>query len=176
MRFFMGLFIGLVACGGSSSGLGVNGEVSECGGFGLSGPAGPPIPQETGHAYSECADDVIEWSHDSSSQTLSFLNKGVFLNCCGDHAISVALESGVYVITESDEPESGDARCGCMCMFDYAVDIPNLSGDSVDIKVQRNITDASPALSVIWEGSLDLTQGSGQEMIEEDAGWCDEGE
>ena len=161
----------LIACSTNIGDLGVNGAVSECGGFSSSpkGPSGPD--QDTGSSESYCADDVMSWAYDASEQTLSVLNKGVFLNCCGERAISVTQEDGTYVLTEQDQPEDGDLRCSCMCMFDYAVDVPDLAEGSIDVKLVRAIDDA---ISTIWEGSLDLSEGSGEVLIEEDAGWCEE--
>lgn len=147
-----------------------NGVVSDCGGFAEDRSA------DTGGAY--CGDDAFVWSYDSTTETLSLVNTNVFLNCCGVHSMTVIEDSstGGYVWTEIDDPEVYDgeeARCGCMCMYDYSVEIPSVTEGTVALQIDRSVSDNTPADWTAWSGTLDLTAGSGEEIIEADAGWCD---
>jgi len=170
---FLALLSLSAGCGGTKD-LGTNGQVSDCGGFPQASEKSVPPPSEEDE---DCGDDTLEWSYDSASETVSLLNKGVFLNCCGTHSVTVDLEEAVYVVTEVDDPESdglNDLRCGCMCSFDYSVEVPDIAEGDFVMRIVRSVSDQTPAVWTAWEGTLDLTQGSGEELIEAQVGWCDD--
>jgi hypothetical protein len=161
----------LFACKITIDDVGINGEVSECGGFGEEAPKGPPSPtqEDTGYADPYCVDDLLSWTYDAEAQTLSVLNTGVFLNCCGVRGISVTQEDGVYVLTEKDEAEAGGDRCGCECVYDFKVDLPDLSEENITMKLVRAV-DASSW--ILWQGRLNLSDGTGEVMIQARTGDC----
>jgi hypothetical protein len=140
--------------------------VSECGGFAAA-------DDDTG--LEVCSDERLLWSYDAASKTVDFVNEGVWLNCCGSHSIAVFMEAGgVYVLSETDEPDEGDDRCLCMCFFDYGVSLPDISVGTLALRLVRHIPDNEPSSWSVWEGSIDLSLGSGEVLIEESVGsGCD---
>ena len=83
-------------------------------------------------------------------------------------------EGGVYVLSETDEPDEGDDRCLCMCFFDYGVSLPDISVGSLALRLVRHIPDNEPSSWSVWEGSIDLSLGTGEVLIEESVGsGCD---
>lgn len=146
------------------AGIGMNPEVSECGGF----VAAAKVPADE----SECGTDVLQWSVDPETGVISFVNAGVELNCCGIHSITVTREGDVFVITEIDEPESVDGRCFCTCLFDFAVDMPGVDTTSISVRIDRVISDQATPVTTAWEGEIDLTPGEGEVVIEENVGLC----
>jgi len=121
-----------------------------------------------------CDAEVLLWSYDSETATLSLADNRIFLNCCGDHSMVVTEEEGVYLVTETDAPEFGDARCGCMCVFDFSVEVQEVAMGVIDIKLVRDVTDSETGAEVIYEGSLDLADGSGSVIVDETdvEPWC----
>jgi hypothetical protein len=99
----------------------------------------------------------------------------VFLNCCGEHSIAVLDAGGVYEISETDEPifyEGEPARCGCMCLFDFGIELPGVSS-TIQIRITLDVTDDEDPRVTRWEGEIDLAQGSGEILIQENVGWCE---
>jgi len=140
---------------------------SACGGFfaGAKSPLGDPATY--------CDAEMLWWAYDAATGMLTLANNRIELNCCGDHSIAVTLEEGVYVVTERDAPEFADARCGCMCVWDFDVEVDDIPNGVIDVRLVRNVTDGGGPRTV-WTGSLDLTLGTGSVTI--DAGtaepWC----
>jgi hypothetical protein len=174
-----------VACGGGGGGSGGSGDVptgldvtpslSECGGF-LGGGTGTTIPPPPDKA-TYCEAERILWNYDAATKTLGFLNARMMLNCCGIHTISAEFDGGTYVIRENDAPEmtpSGPARCGCMCVFDYAADVSPVEGGVIKLEVHRHVTDQEPALTMPWQGTIDLAAGSGELIVSTESAepWC----
>jgi hypothetical protein len=175
-----------LACGGGggSSGSGadpgpsleVSPSISACGGFVGSGSSMkiPPSPDPATY----CDAERLLWNYDAAARTLGLLDARVQLNCCGQHSIDVEVVDGVHVVTETDAPEKlpdGDeARCNCMCVFDYAADVTPVDGSVISMRVLRNVTDQTPALTVVWEGTLDLSAGSGEVVVSSASAepWC----
>ena len=64
-----------------------------------------------------------------------------------------------------------------MCVYDYTTAIADVPAGMVDLRVIRDVTDASEGPTVVWEGTLDTTAGEGEVEIERsDLGpWCGEG-
>jgi len=153
---------------GIGCGIGINPEISECGGFETVTRALDDNP--------DCADLSVTVTVDQDDPELvHFVNRGVWLNCCGEHDIDVRLEDSVYVVYESDEPVGlfGGARCSCMCLFDFAVDIPGVEGDRISLRVVLDVSDDDEPEEIVWEGELDLTSGSATHVIRDNVGWCD---
>lgn len=166
----------LLACSGgeaavdaAGTGLTLGSQLSECGGFERpdAAPTVLPLP-----AY--CDAEVLTFTH--AGGTLSLSNERVLLNCCGDHSMTVRLEEGTYVVTEIDAPEAaaGGARCGCMCVFDFAVEAGPIAAGTIAVRLVRDVTDDDAAPWVVWEGDLDLTAGSGTITVDTSSveGWC----
>jgi len=156
------------ACGGGGPALPQQQAISECGGF--EAQTRGVMKADTGY----CDAEVLLWSYDSESGTLSLADNRVFLNCCGDHSMVVADDDGIYEITETDAPEFADARCGCMCVFDFTVEVYEVFDQAFDFRLVRNVTDSESGLETIYEGSLDLAEGSGSIILDETdiEPWC----
>ena len=124
-----------------------------------------------------CADEVLAWQYDETTQKATINNKNVWLNCCGEHSISALFneETGVYEIRETDAPEEPGGRCFCMCFFDFTVELTDISSSVISVIITRDTTDDEMPRGTVWEGSLDLSAGSGEVIIAEDVGWCDDG-
>lgn len=142
----------------------LNPRLSECGGFAA-------VPRAENDP--DCVDELLDWSVDAENGLIHFTNTGVFLNCCGIHDITVALVQGVYVITETDDPDPVDGRCKCMCMFDFAVDMPMVEATTIGVRIERLVAEDGETPATVWEGEIDLTPGSGEIVVEQDVGWCD---
>lgn len=137
--------------------------ISECGGF-----AAPMIepPQPDPSTY--CDAERLLWAYDRETGELGLTNSRVLLNCCGDHGIQVEKEGEVYVVTERDAPQAaaGGARCGCMCVFDYATVVSPIGEQTISLRLVRNVTDQDPAVTVVGEWTVDLTAGQGSIDVE----------
>ena len=146
---------------------------SDCGGFLQVNDQGSlKVPEGDPATY--CEAERLLWTYDAATQSLSVSNNRILLNCCGDHSMHVTLQGGVYVFTETDAPEFADARCGCMCVFDYAVDVSPLPADVIPIRIVRNVTDSGSGPEVVYEGDLDLSAGAGEVEIDptDVEPWC----
>ncbi|MBW2731225.1 MAG: hypothetical protein JRH20_02465 [Deltaproteobacteria bacterium] len=142
-------------------------KLSECGGF--QSKADTDLS-----AY--CDAEVLTWTYESVSQTLSIDNQRILLNCCGDRSLKVTQDdAGVLTITEGDE--AGDAgRCDCMCVFDLQGVATPVTGSQVPFKLVRESFDAGEAsVAIVASGTLDLDQGSGSIVVDTtDVGpWCE---
>ena len=138
--------------------------ISECGGFVAAGN-GAKIPQSDPATY--CGAERLLWNYDATTKTLGLMNARITLNCCGDHSLQVAKDGETLVFTEVDAPQAatGGTRCKCNCVFDYAADISTVEGPMASLRIVRNITDADPATQTVWEGTLDLSAGEGEVII-----------
>jgi len=139
---------------------------SKCGGFDQ--PANTKVPNPN------CGNEELVWTFDSSTGSLNLINQDIFLNCCGIHTLDVSdLAGGGFLVAEEDAPEQGGGRCNCMCLFDFMVDIEDVTEQVLPIKITRLVTDSSSPAETVWEGSLDLSLGTGTVTIKENVGWCD---
>ncbi len=138
-------------------------RISACDGFAANGGSFfapvPPPPENY------CDAEVLFWRYDAQSEQLSLLDQRVFLNCCGKHSIRVERRNGTYVFTERDEPGRGGARCGCMCTYDFGAEAQPVPEELIHLQIVRVVTDSDRHSGKIWEGDLDLAQGSGFEVI-----------
>jgi len=139
--------------------------ISECGGFARKS-------DDTYNASSYCANELLLWSRDPKTGAVTFTDQRVELNCCGDRSITAADQGGVLVITVTDAPEQGGGRCYCMCVFDFAVTVGQLTG-KVPVKLVRDITDDNQPSKTIYSGTLDLTADSGAVIVDQSpAAFC----
>jgi len=145
--------------------IGINPETSGCGGF--------ETEDDKTRQYEEvqCADERLIWKYNPATSTVHFLNNNLWLNCCGIHTITVKKEDSLYIIEEKDEPD-GFARCMCMCLFDFSIDIPDIVEDTVAIELYRHITDNQDKKTKIGQWELDLMQQEGDILIEANVGYC----
>jgi len=145
-------------------------KVSECGGFEAPASAGDFAPT------SYCDAEVLKWSFDSASGTLKLSDNRALLNCCGERKMSLTEQlDGSYEIMETDAPEAQTgSRCHCMCVFDLSMEATAIAAGSIQVQLKREVTDSGNGVESIWSGALDLTQGSGEVVIDStDAGmWC----
>lgn len=145
--------------------------VSDCGGFARTTDA-----SGSGDAPAYCDAEVLHWSYDRSTEKLSLTDSRIELNCCGLHDMTIERDGDVYVVTETDAPEMFDgmtARCGCMCVFDFGLAAEGIAEEVIQLRLIRHVTD-SGAPTVVFEGSIDLGQGSGFEIVDEvPSMWCE---
>ena len=140
---------------------------SECGGFAA----------ESGKRSSAdyCDAEMLYWQYDGVNQTLSIDNDRILHNCCGEHSMTVSEADGVYVVTERDAPEFGDARCGCTCVFDFSVTAVGIPAGVIPLRIIRDVTDAGEPVTVLDE-TIDLDAGSGSFIIDpQPTDWCGDG-
>lgn len=161
------LALALAACEGGptfENPLEQTSAVSECGGF----------PQTRDLADGDyCDAEVLSWQYEEASQTLWLADNRILLNCCGDHSMTISEEQGVYVATERDAPEFDDARCGCMCVFDYTLEA-NIPEGTIALRVVRDVTDWPEGSGTVFDDTIDLTQGSGSVILDDVpiTDWC----
>ena len=146
----------LAAC---SNDLSRESAVSACGGFAQSGQA--LVADLKGDPATYCEAERLLWAYFPATQTLELSNNRILLNCCGKHELDVTLDGTTYVITETDAPEFGDARCGCSCVFDYAAAVDGVPAGQVDLRIIRDVTDDDAGPAAVWEGSIDTTTSTG---------------
>lgn len=163
--------VGLVAC---AEDLSRDTQVSSCGGFAQSAQA--LRADLDGDPATYCDAETLLWAYFPDTQTLELSNNRILLNCCGNHDLDVTLEGTTYVVTETDSPEFGDARCGCMCVYDYQTAIDGVPAGQVDLRVVRDVTDSDEGPVAVWEGTIDTTTSTGAVTIEADdlGPWCGE--
>lgn len=146
-------------------------DLSDCGGFqplSGSGDSGDETPPP-----SYCEAEVLYWTYDAVSQELAVTDSRVELNCCGDHSMVVEKQGDSLVVTETDAPEGGAGRCDCMCVFDYAATAAPVEQGVIQVELMRHVTDSGDAFSV-WQGSIDLSEGSGYVIIDDEPSmWCE---
>jgi len=115
-----------------------------------------------------CDAQIIRWNYDAGTKVFTFSDNRVFLNCCGDHNMTIELEDDIYVITEIDAPANGD-RCSCMCSFDYEIEIQNMPAEIIELRLALDVTDSiDTSNDKVWEGSIDLTTTTSGEIVIDD--------
>jgi hypothetical protein len=150
--------------------------LSECDGFASQTQAletPPPTLDRGDDLY--CDAERLYWEYDAGAQQLVLFNTRAMLNCCGEHDLDVALVDGTYTVTETDDPESM-GRCHCTCPFDFLADITNVQRGTIQLVLQREVTDWPDGSGVILDTELDLTPGSGVIVIDDrdETGMCTE--
>jgi len=143
--------------------------VSECGGF----EASLDPPDWGSGDY--CAAEQLRWTYDGQASTIELSNERVLLNCCGERSVDLEMVAGTLVITETDAPDGEGGRCSCTCVFDFAATASGIAGGSLPARLVRDVTDAAGGPVVVWEGSLDLSAGSGDVVTstEDAGGFCE---
>ncbi len=131
------------------------GGISACGGQ----------PHAPGGDY--CDAEVLEWSYDPATGTLTVVDKRAHLNCGGKRDIVIVLEGDVWVIRETDSPGE-EGRMRCMCMFDFDLEARCLPGGTMRVRLERIITDSDPAAEVLFDGEIDLGEGAGRIVLDDD--------
>lgn len=146
--------------------IGSNTKISECGGF-------QSKHKQTRTEDEYCSAERLIWSYNQDAHTVLFLNQDVWLNCCGEHTMSIVFneDTEVYEIHETDKPVSGKGRCLCLCFFDFQIELPQIPSGVISVQLHRHVTDEGPQ-QLIWQGALDLSQGNGDVVIQEEVGWC----
>lgn len=136
-------------------------HLSDCGGFDnpLSGGSDPA-------PASYCDAEVLHWNYDAATQRLTLSDERIELNCCGHHDMLIEQQGDVHVVTETDAPGSLGERCGCMCVFDFALEADGIAEDVIQLRIVRHVTDEMAAPEVVFEGALDLAAASGSEIID----------
>jgi hypothetical protein len=70
------------------------------------------------------------------------------------------------MVTEMDAPASDGGRCFCTCVFDFGLSAGNIPEQTIDLRVVRHVSDEGTS-NVVFEGAIDLTEGSGWEIIDD---------
>ena len=156
-------FIIISCTNNESTGIGINSRISACGGFGDINTI-----VKSNNPEDETCNEVLNWKYNSESNIISLQNDNVGLNCCGEHSINVKKIDGKYVVTEIDNSENG-ARCGCMCSFSYAIDIPDIKSNSIDIILKRDVEESD--IETVLETTIDLSENNGSVLIKEQSGY-----
>ncbi len=156
----------IASCSGGQSG-----TVSECGGFEGLGNTYALTNQD---ATDYCDAEVILWTYDSAAKSLTLSNERIELNCCGDHSINVEqIDEATFTVTEEDAPEFGDARCGCMCVFDFTVTADEVVEGVISLEVTREVTDDENPYTEVYTGDIDLSAGEGRIVVDDNPTmWC----
>jgi hypothetical protein len=161
---------------GDPSGLEQYPSISECGGFVQGGNPGAKIDPPKSDPATYCDAERLLWIYDAATQSLGLSNTRVVLNCCGDHTINVVQENGTLILNERDAPQAnaGGARCSCQCVFDFTVSVEPIPAGSLPIRLVLDVTDSGKPPEVVYGGSLDLSQGSGDVTIDTTSAepWC----
>jgi hypothetical protein len=121
-----------------------------------------------------CAAEILRWRFDEATETLRLGDARVLLGCCGQRSARVERVDSLIELTQLDEPDLGAGRCDGRCAYDVAVSVP-LPGHggpgqgghgSIVLRVLRDVTDAQGGPTLVWQGSIDLTQPSGQIVLD----------
>jgi hypothetical protein len=113
-----------------------------------------------------CDAEVLSWSYQEQGGKLQLIDSRVLLNCCGDHAITLAREGTGFLLNERDAPKDG-TRCRCECVFDFRLDAEGVPGGTLPLRVVREITDDEADPVTLFDGALDLSIGAGTEVLDE---------
>ena len=169
--FYVRCFLLLVFCVGCGSGDSNTGESNF---FSISVGTNPMVnesPSQEDESES-CRDERFLWQYDEESETVHFLNKNAWLNCCGTRSISIFLDkqTGDFEIEETDDSLNG-VRCACMCFYDFEIDLigSTIISDIIHVTLTRVIDGHEYEM---WNGDLVLSVGEGDELIEENLGYC----
>ncbi len=119
-------------------------------------------------ASSSCAE--VRWSHDAATGALTLTDGQVPLSCCGERAVQVERVDGVIEVTERERPAAG-ASCTTTCTYDLAMSIPEVRSAEIFVKLLRDTDDGGGPV-LVWQGSLDLAQGSGRALADSAAPQC----
>jgi len=150
-----------MACDESDSGTTIgapyeDARVSACGGFGAAARA------LTSAEY--CAAEALDWRYDSATGDLALTHSRVGLNCCGQHAVAAEWNGDTLAVAASDAPD-GD-RCRCDCVFDFALTVTGVSIDQSPLHLAWDLAVSEAAAArVVFDGDLDLSQGSGRVVL-----------
>ncbi len=157
--FLMTIFIPVLGCPAIVD----EGEVSECGGFD-DGRADLAMTQsDIDDPRGYCDAQVLYWEY--TGDTLSVLDSRVMLNCCGRHSVSIS-GGDTVTIHEQDDPEPGDLRCDCRCAYDFRAELEGLIAGPVNLELLLHVTDVTDEPTVMWSGAVDLSEGSGEIVID----------
>ena len=145
-------------------------KVSVCGGFDDADEA------ETADGKRGISEERLSWKYNKSKKLLTLVNENVWLNCCGERSVSASFNeaTGIYEIYETDKAEmDGDTslRCRCECFFDFKIKLPEITSDSITVKIFRVISDSEKPMSAVWKGDLNPGEGSGDILIGKRSGF-----
>jgi hypothetical protein len=134
---------------------------SECGGF-----EGQASVLQPAGAY--CDAEVIHWSYDDATGTLSYLHTRASTNCCAERKAHAQLVGTEYQIVETEYPLYPGGACGCGCVLDVGLDVPISDGPTVELTVlledEKGWGDKQPVRTQ-WSGTLDLAAGAGEIVL-----------
>jgi len=113
-------------------------------------------------------DHLISWKYNKIENILSILNQDVMLNCCGEHDVRIEKTEDGIKYTMIDNSVQG-ARCGCSCLFDFSADVKIVSQGELTISVRTDVEE-NEGPEAVWEGKINLSEGSGTIVVKERSG------
>ncbi len=159
------LYATAIDCGGGypSGKLQQREQISTCGGFITTDKIWLGDPA----AY--CDAEVLHWTYQLDTHTLQLIDARAYLNCCSERHISAELANRVYLITETIGPDAAKGWCRCQCVFDLSIEIQEVSGTEVKIKIVREVNDNAASKVVLYNDTIDLAPLSGTISLNETA-------
>ena len=119
-----------------------------------------------------CEAERLTWVYDDDSAVLTLLHSRVELNCCTEHSITYEQVGDIHVVTEMDRAPR-DGRCRCTCLFDFRSSLEGIEPGMVSILLLLDVEESDEVV-VVWEGDIDLDEGSGVIVIDdEESMFCD---
>lgn len=137
--------------------------VSSCGGFGDKSKVWLGDPA----AY--CDAEVLHWYYQPDSHNLQLVDARAYLNCCGEQHVLAELANGIYLVTETINPDSVKGWCSCQCVFDLSVEIQDIGTAEVHIKLVREVNNDPATVTVLFDNTIDLSPLSGSIPLNEAA-------
>lgn len=166
---FILMIVLFAGCGEDSSStetnLAENIKVSDCGGF-ESGVV-TKLPSEDGEEIMDCS-QLIVWEYDDSTEIIKISIKNIELNCAGIGKVQIRKTETNYEYIISEDLGGGDA--GCSCLFDFSAELAGIISESLDFKVSHSVKYTETETTPVWDGTIDLSQKSGEITIKERLG------
>jgi len=133
-------------------------DTSDCGGF--------EFAEQEKSVGDYCDDELIDWTYDAASGEFWIQDSRILLNCCGDHSMQVAVPNPDELYVLEIDNSIGGSRCGCVCIYDYAVAAQNVPDTPTTLTIERSVDDCAACSGILWSGPIDLTVGSGSIVLQ----------
>ena len=166
----------IAACGSGEENEQVpgSGHGSDCGGFEQGGGYFTPAATGNDVAGAYCDASMLYWTYDAATATLRVRHTRTEMNCGAIPGVDLWLEEGVLQIVEKEILD--DEPYGCQCVFDFDVLLEDVPPDLVPLEIWQREHDEDQGKGMrIWTGTLDVSPGAGEIVInDEETPWCDQ--